>query len=163
MTAPAMRLRLPMVRRYVQSIPWAIMPERGAALLEILGVHVAGKSFTAEQIKARVGDRPAPIAGRQGAVQVISVFGVVAHRMDMLSEMSGGCSTLRVADDFDAAMNDPNVTAIVLQRRFAGRIDRRRAGAREADPRSAREGQEARRGGEYAHGLRGVLDWLPVR
>lgn len=121
MTAPSMRLKLPAIRRYVQSVPWSIEPNKGGALLEVLGVHVAGKRFTRDELEARLaGERPkpqagpAPIAGKQGAIQVINLFGVVAHRMDMLSEMSGGCSTLRVSDEFDAAMNDPNVSAIVF-------------------------------------------------
>lgn len=120
MTTPSMRLKLPAIRQYVQSMPWAIEPTKGAALLEVLGVHALGHRFTREEITARIGGEPAPragpqsVQGKQGAIQVINLFGVVAHRMDMLSEMSGGCSTLRIADEFDAAMSDPNVSAIVF-------------------------------------------------
>jgi len=39
---------------------------------------------------------------------------VIAQRMDLMMAFCGGTSSERFADDFDAAMNDPNVSAIVI-------------------------------------------------
>ena len=47
---------------------------------------------------------------------VLPIYGVIAQRMDLLSEFSGGCSTERVGRQFDALVNDPECGAIVLGR-----------------------------------------------
>lgn len=109
-----MRLKLPAVRRAMQSTVWAIRPEKLAEILEVVSVHAQGGGFTAEEIRARVGDARKPAAANRGGIQVIPVYGVIAHRMDLMTEMSGGTSTLALADQFDAAMADPNISTIVL-------------------------------------------------
>lgn len=113
-TPPAFRLKLPAVRRAVQATPWAILPEKGAAMLELVTMRAAGRRYTAEEIRARIGDQQKPVATKKGAIQVLSLFGVIAHRMDLMTAFSGGTSTLAFADDFDAAMADPNISAIVI-------------------------------------------------
>lgn len=113
MTMNVTRLKLPAVRHFVESTAWAIHPEKGAAMLEILELHAMGGRLSAEELKARVGDRkPATKSG--GAIAVLPLYGVVAQRMDLMMEFCGGTSTERFSDDFDAAMADPGVSAIVI-------------------------------------------------
>lgn len=116
MTTPNVtKLKLPAVRRAVAATPWAIQPTKLEALLEVIDAHAAHGGFTAEEIRARVGDGAAKRgASRAGKVAVLPLVGVVAHRMDLMSEMSGGTSSQRFGQDFDAAMADPDVTAIVI-------------------------------------------------
>jgi signal peptide peptidase SppA len=123
MTTPTItRLKLPAVRQYVESRAWAIHKEKGLALLEVLEVHAQGGGFTAEEIRTRVaaagtyGGRgnAKPITKTGGTIAVLPLYGVIAQRMDMMMEFCGGTSAERFADEFDAAMADPNVVAIVI-------------------------------------------------
>jgi HK97 family phage major capsid protein len=109
------RLKLPAVRHFVESTPWAIQREKGMALLEVLEVHAQGGTLTrdAAALEARTADRR-PVTKSGGAIAVLSLQGVISQRMNMMMEYCGGTSTERFADEFDAAMADPNVSAIVI-------------------------------------------------
>jgi HK97 family phage major capsid protein len=114
MTTPTItRIKLPAVRRAVEATQWAIQREKLLAMMEILEVHAAGGSFSAEEIRARSGDRK-PVTKSGGAIAVLPLYGVISQRMNLMAEYSGGTSTERFSDDFDAAMADPNVSAIVI-------------------------------------------------
>src|SRR6266704_2496231 len=97
--------------------PWAILPEK---LLEIQGIyaaHLRGEVIDVEAIEARIG-RPLQNQQQgytvQNGVAVLPVFGVIAKRMNMLMEISGGTSTQLAGRDFQAALNDPEVSQIIL-------------------------------------------------
>ncbi|HEY4137111.1 MAG TPA: phage major capsid protein [Casimicrobiaceae bacterium] len=116
------RLKLPALRRYVESSAWAIHEEKGAALLELFEARVNGGTAAPRaddldrarrQFEARANDRR-PITKAGGAIAVLPFYGVVAQRMDMMMAYCGGVSTEAFADVFDAAMADPNVSAIVI-------------------------------------------------
>jgi HK97 family phage major capsid protein len=120
------RLKLPALRHFVESTAWAIHPERGAALLErlesrALGDHSAFATAVRTDAppkgragaEARSGDRR-PVTKSGGAIAVLPMYGVIAQRMDMMMAYCGGTSTEAFADAFDAAMADPNVSAIVI-------------------------------------------------
>lgn len=92
---------------------WAIDPAKGRAALDVLELHAAGGSLTAEQIRARTSDRK-PIAKSGDTIAVLPLYGVVAQRMTLMSAFSGGTSTEAFADDFDAAMADDGVSTIVF-------------------------------------------------
>lgn len=119
MTAlPAVRLKLPAVRKAMQAKPWAIQQEKLEAMLEILTVHASG-GLAADELRetarAQYGDRSRPLSSKSGGgIQVLPLYGIISHRMDLMTEMSGGTSTQRFSDQFDAAMTDPSVAAIVL-------------------------------------------------
>jgi HK97 family phage major capsid protein len=120
------RLKLPALRHFVESTAWAIHPERGAALLERLEARALGdhdafgasprmdrRSNPRASGEARSGDRR-PVTKSGGAIAVLPMYGVIAQRMDMMMAYCGGTSTEAFADAFDAAMADPNVSAIVI-------------------------------------------------
>lgn len=100
--------------------PWALRRETLDALVNVLCVRGAGASMSPTEVQAAITARHAAAAAREpkptspGAVGILPIYGVIAHRLDMMSEMSGGVSTDRVAREFDAQMADPNVVAIVL-------------------------------------------------
>lgn len=108
------RLKLPAVRRAVQATQWAIQKEKLLAMLEVLELHANGGRFSAEEIQARVGDRKQPVTKSGGSIAVIPLYGVISQRMSMFAEYSGGTSTERFADEFDAAMANTDVSAIVI-------------------------------------------------
>lgn len=95
--------------------PWAILPEKLAAISEILLLRASGQTLTDEEIAARTGGNK---AGRKksirGAVAVLPIHGVISQRMGMIEDMSGGTSTDELAAEFDSLIDDPSVGAVVL-------------------------------------------------
>lgn len=108
----------------VARMPLAIMPEKLVAIRAFLADQAMGVKYTPEEIEARTATRyhaeggifaAAPGDAPQGTViAVIPVVGTIAQRMDMLSEMSGGTSTERLARQLRAAIADPQVGSVVL-------------------------------------------------
>lgn len=113
MTTPTItRLKLPAVRHAISARPWAIQPEAGEALLDYVQARASG-TIGASEPRARSADRR-PVTKSGGAIAVLPLYGVIAQRMDMMMAYCGGTSTERFADDFDAAIADPDVSAIVI-------------------------------------------------
>lgn len=109
------RIKLPAVRAYVRSTLWALMPTKLHAMLEALEAHANADGFTAEEMQARVGAAKERTGMKaHGAIAVLPLHGVISQRMNMMSEMSGGTSSELFGKDFDAAVNDPDIGAIVL-------------------------------------------------
>lgn len=52
--------------------------------------------------------------GRGGQIAVLPLHGVLAQRMNMMQAMSGGTSTEQFGAEFRALMNDPDVSAVVV-------------------------------------------------
>lgn len=105
--------------RIVQAVynqPWAILQPVFEAMLEVVSLRVAGGRFTEAEIAARTGDKPSePLAvTRVGPVGVLPLHGVMAQRMNLFMQISGGTSTELFGQAFDAAMADPETQAIVL-------------------------------------------------
>lgn len=94
--------------------PWAITPEKLDKILSVVSLRASGVRLSADAIAEARAERRAGGSSTQGTVQVLPLYGTVAHRMDLFTEMSGGTSTERFGKQFDAAVADPNVSAIVL-------------------------------------------------
>jgi signal peptide peptidase SppA len=96
--------------------PWAIQESKFRQIEALLRLRAEGGRVEDDTIHALVSAaeraKPAP---RQGMVAVIPVFGVIAHRMDLFTEISGGTSTMSVLKAFRAALADPEVSGIVLE------------------------------------------------
>ena len=96
--------------------PWAILPEKLAAISEILILRVRGEHLTDDEIASRTGGkaktgRPKAI---RGAVAVLPVHGTISQRIGIMEDTSGGVGTEELGAEFDALINDPNVGAVVL-------------------------------------------------
>ena len=102
------------VVQYVATQPWALYGPKLAQLLSVLAFKAGGGEFTAEEIKAQIGDPEQPEPSKRGAVAVLPLRGVIAHRMGTMEESSGGMSTERFGKMFRAAVEDPGISAIVL-------------------------------------------------
>lgn len=106
---------LPNLIHAALATPWAIQPERLAAIADVLARRAAGEKLDATEIRARVGD--AKGAPQQGAgVAVLPLYGIIGHRMNQVQDISGpgGTSTEQFGAWFDAALNDPAIGAIVI-------------------------------------------------
>ena len=97
--------------------PWAIVPEKLLEIRAIYAAHSRGEKIDFAAVEARLGR---PLANDpQGyqihsGVAVIPVSGVIAKRMNMMSQISGGASTQLIERDIKAALADPNVNSILL-------------------------------------------------
>lgn len=101
---------------------WALDPIVMHRLAEVIERHAAGIRLDEAQIAAAVGSAPqAAVARRASAasaqgVAVIQLYGVVAHRAHMVSNISGlgGTSTELFGRSLRAALADDQVGAVVI-------------------------------------------------
>lgn len=97
---------------------WAIRPEKLSAIMAVLDARVAGERRSVSDMAADLEPAAARAEAGQawsiGGVAVLPLLGILSQRMDMMLESSGGTSTDRFARDFDAAVADQAVGAIVL-------------------------------------------------
>lgn len=96
---------------------WAIRPAALEEIQRIYATHLRGEKIDVAKVEAAIGKKLEN--SRNGSyvsdgVAVIPLVGVVAKRMNLMSEISGGVSTELVARDFEAAMTDPAVKGVVL-------------------------------------------------
>jgi len=101
----------------VLTSPWAIIPSKLVEIVEIYNVHLKGEKIDLKIIEAQIGK---PLnREEQGyevidGVAVIPIDGVISKKMNMFTKISGGASTQMVGRDFQQALHDPFVRAIVL-------------------------------------------------
>ena len=67
-----------------------------------------------EQIKAELAAGPRVTPRTPGNVALIPMYGTISHRMNLMSNFSGGTSVEKLAAQFRQALNDPNCKAIVM-------------------------------------------------
>ncbi len=104
--------------------PWAILPAKLDALADVVERWARGERneeiialYSAQNRKPELqlidaADRSR--SPRPGKIAVLPVYGVLAQRMNMMSEMSGGTSYDMLGKQFQALVDDPDVSAIVL-------------------------------------------------
>lgn len=92
------------------------MPSMLETILEVVDFRAAGGRLDAAEIQARLGEKEKDAAGAQrvGSVAVLPLHGVMAQRMNMFMQISGGTSTEQFGKLFDDAVADAEVQAIVL-------------------------------------------------
>jgi len=101
---------------------WAMEPQRLEKLADIVLRHAEGVRLSKEEIDARIkaardsGATTQVSAGYRviNGVAIIPVYGVIEKRASFFSDISGMCSTLAVQRDLNAALNDADVTSILL-------------------------------------------------
>lgn len=95
--------------------PWAVEPETLSIIGRIIGQRVAGLKASEEDIAAALVNRQnLPQATSGGGYAVIPVYGVIAPRMNMLSEMSGGATFEGLSNDLQKVMANKAVKTIVF-------------------------------------------------
>lgn len=106
------------IRRAICEYPWAVHPAFLDIIVEVVEMRAAGGRFTAEEIEERISaaERPRQAATSPGNVAVLPLHGLISHRIYMVDDISGdgGTSTERFTRDFQRAMSDTNVGAVVL-------------------------------------------------
>lgn len=103
--------------RAVTENPWFITADKLQTIGELLDERADGKQFSAEEIRARIGDRDDEDDRGyyldQG-VAVIPLFGVIAPKANLMTEFSGGASLEIFQQQLAKALADPLAKAIVL-------------------------------------------------
>ena len=97
--------------------PWAIVPERLKEIRGIYLTHLRGEKIDLRAVEERIGR---PLGGPDedyeivGNVALVKVHGLMAKRMNLFQQVSGGVSTQMLANTItELALND-NVASIVL-------------------------------------------------
>lgn len=97
--------------------PWAIMPDKLQTIQKIYAARINGDKINIEAVEEELGfkldNKHKPYAVHEG-VAVIPMQGVMAKKMNLFSQISGGVSTELLARDISTAVQDPNVKAILL-------------------------------------------------
>lgn len=103
--------------------PWAIDKRKLEAMQQVLLLRAAGQRFSVDEIHARIGAtdqherRFTAAAGdgkKPGMIAVLPVYGVIANRMNMFDDISGGTSTEKLTKQFRSFVANADVKTIVL-------------------------------------------------
>lgn len=112
------RVRGDRLRAELDMSLWAIEQSALADIVRIVGRHTAGEHLDGDTLTALRERSQARLersrAAATGSVAVLPVLGTIAHRANVLTDISGGTSTEQLARDFDALVASPDVEAIVL-------------------------------------------------
>lgn len=101
-------MKLANVLAEIGRYPWAILPGKLEAILEVVSVNAAGGSMPKYEAAAP------RVPMTQGGVAIIPVYGVMSQRMNMITDASGGTSTDLLGFQFESALKDPSVKGIVF-------------------------------------------------
>lgn len=111
--------RYAQVIRAVCERPWAILPETLETMIEVLNLRSADERFSDEELIARIGargddSRSGGISPPRGVAH-LQLFGVLSQRMNLFSAISGGTSTEVFLNEFNQALADASVHAILIE------------------------------------------------
>lgn len=94
---------------------WAMREDKLQAILDFLEVQAAGDKFSPQEIEARIGARTErQTAQADGDVAILPLHGVIANRMSMFDDISGGTSSEAFNQNFQRALRSSTTKAIVL-------------------------------------------------
>jgi len=98
--------------------PWCIVPEKLLEIQEIYRTHLRGEKIDIKGIETAVNKKPDENEKSRydviNGVAVIPIHGVIAKRMNLFTQISGGVSTELLARDIREAIGDPEITGIIL-------------------------------------------------
>lgn len=93
--------------------PWALTREMGAIIAGILARRIAGVEVDRAEIEAALVNRKNLPQPRAGSIAIIPVYGVIAPRLNLVSEMSGGTTFEKLTAQLRAAVADKTIRTIV--------------------------------------------------
>lgn len=99
----------------VASELWAIDEFKLDQIVAFLALQAEGEKFSAQELQARISRQAErDVARRDGAVAILPLHGVIANRMNLMSDISGGTSSEAFGKAFDAMVADSSVKAIIV-------------------------------------------------
>lgn len=136
-------LKYARILQAVYQTPWAIQPSRLTDILDVLEYHAEGGTLSREEIELYIGVSEKRAAARTqvqgGGIAVLSIRGIISHRIEAVNDMSGpgGTSVERFRQRFRDAMASADVSGVVIDIDSPG-------GSVEGVPELASEIREAR-------------------
>lgn len=109
---PSRPRSFPHVLKAMIDEPWAIMPSKLEAIVEVVDAHIQGTPVQYVAVDMSAASKSQ--VDRAGGTAIVPIHGVLAQRMDLFSEMSGGTSTERISKELRQLENDDSVRNIVL-------------------------------------------------
>jgi len=94
--------------------PWNLTPPMLSLVAGILARRVAGEDIDRAEIAAAIVNRRNLPQPKRGSVAILPVYGVIAPRMNLFSEMSGGTTFQQLSAQLREAMQNQAVRTIVL-------------------------------------------------
>jgi signal peptide peptidase SppA len=94
--------------------PWAILPVKLEAIIEVVTRYFAGEKLDEEGVQVRLHGATRPPDRITGSVAIIPLFGTIVPRANLFTNTSGATSAELFGKKFDELINDPTVGAIVL-------------------------------------------------
>jgi signal peptide peptidase SppA len=94
--------------------PWALTPPMLQVVAAILARRIAGEEIAPAELEAALVKRKNLPQPRAGSIAIIPVYGVIAPRMNLMSELSGGTTFERLSGQLAEATGDKTVKNIVL-------------------------------------------------
>lgn len=101
----------------VLTSPWAIVPAKLFEIQEIYRTHLRGDKIDIKAIEAKIGK---PLDNETKRYQVINdtaiipIQGVIAKKMNLFTQTSGGVSAQLTGNDIKEALADDSIKSIVL-------------------------------------------------
>jgi len=94
--------------------PWSLTTPMMGVVAGILARRLAGVDSEAEIEHLALVNRKSLPQPKVGSVGIIPVYGVIAPRMNMLTEMSGGTTYEKLGQQLNEALHGPSIKTIVL-------------------------------------------------
>lgn len=108
-------MKYPLIVLFMTEERWALREDKLVDVLDFVRLKSSGMDFTAEEVEARITKAAErSVARAEGAVAIIPIRGVIANRMNMMSDFSGGTTNEGVSRAFQASINNDAVKAIVF-------------------------------------------------
>lgn len=101
----------------ILTAPWAIEPAKLLEIQAIYATHLRGDKIDIASVEAKMGR---PLNHQQlryfiqDGVAILPIEGVIAKRMNLFSQVSGGSSSELIARDLRDIMNDPAAHSVIL-------------------------------------------------
>lgn len=94
---------------------WAMREAKLQEIIAFLEAQASGVKFSAEEIEARITKtQEQEVARMEGAVAVLPLRGVIANRMSLMGDISGGTSSESFGRAFQAVLRNTGVKAILI-------------------------------------------------
>lgn len=103
----------------VLTSPWAIVPEKLFEIQEIYSTHLRGDKTNFDFVKARINEHSGPIDDTAvftiiNDTAIIPIQGIIAKRMNLLTQISGGVSAQLVGRDIKEVLANDTIKSILL-------------------------------------------------
>ncbi|MCF6147279.1 MAG: signal peptide peptidase SppA [Candidatus Kuenenia sp.] len=101
----------------VMNSPWAILPAQLQEIQNIYLTHLRGEKIDIKGVEDRLGKKLKSEQKRyeiNGNVAILPIEGVLAKKMNLFSEISGGTSTELIINDLKTILQDESVKTVIL-------------------------------------------------